>query len=455
MTDTDREGMVFFIDDNAELREANVQALDLAGLETRAFADAQSALRTINADFTGVVVTDVRMPGIDGLEFFARIRALDEAIPVILITGHADVPMAVGAIRDGAFDFLTKPFASEQLVAAARRALQTRALVMENRRLRAAADHGDSPLIGETRQMVRLRETIGQIARADLDVMIEGETGTGKELVALLLHRQGPRRGKPFVAVNCGALPESVAEAELFGHEQGVLLQGRLERQGHVERSNGGTLFLDEIDSMTPAVQAKMLRVLEEREVLPLGGSAPRAVDLRVVAAAKGDAMELVREGRLREDLFYRLNVTRLRVPPLRDRREDIPLLFAHFLDAAIEQTGQRDFMLDDAIRRHLIEHDWPGNVRELRNFAFNAALGLWPDAGPVGENGQPTLAERVERFEASLIREALDHCGGDIKAVTAMLQLPRKTLYDKMARHGIDPGRYRGESTRRREDTD
>ncbi|GAA4778029.1 sigma-54 dependent transcriptional regulator [Stakelama sediminis] len=443
-TETETDGIIFFVDDNAELREANVQALDLEGLPARAFADAQSALNAIDIDFPGIVVTDVRMPGMDGLEFFGRVREIDPEIPVILITGHADVPMAIGAMRNGAFEFLTKPFAADHLAAAARRALKTRRLVVENRQLRQTVDHTDSPLIGESPQMVRLRETIGQLARADLDVLIEGETGTGKELVAILLHRQGRRRGRPFVAVNCGALPEAIAEAELFGHEQGAVPHGRLERKGHIERSGGGTLFLDEIDSMSPAVQAKMLRVLEEREVMPLGAGAPTSIDLRVVAAAKGDSMALVESGRLREDLFYRLNVTRLRIPPLRERREDIPLLFAHFVEAAIEQTGQESFEMTDAIRRYLIEHDWPGNVRELRNFAFNAVLGLWAEGGMDQESTELSLADRVERFEASLIRETLDHSDGDIRTVMAALKLPRKTLYDKMRRHGIDPDAYR-----------
>ena len=440
------QGRVLFVDDNADLRGANVQALELAGLDAVAFADARAALAAIDVDFNGVVVTDVRMPEMDGLELFTRVRAIDSEIPVILITGHADVPMAVSATRDGAFDFLTKPFASDRLIAAVRSALKTRSLVVENRSLREAADHGDSPLIGDSPPMKYLRETIGQVARADVDVMIEGETGTGKELVARLLHRQGPRRGRPFIAINCGALPENLAEIELFGRERGLAQLGQSAQEGYIARSDGGTLFLDEIDSMPPSIQTRLLRVLEEREILPVGADTPRMINLHVVAAAKGDALELVRAGRLREDLYYRLNVARLRVRPLRERRRDIPMLFAHFTQEALEQTGIKDFTVDDAMRAHMIEHDWPGNVRELRNFAFNAVLGLWPETESTGTASASnlSLSQRVDSFEANALREALEHCHGDIRSAMELLQLPRKTLYDKMAKHGISPDAYR-----------
>jgi two-component system C4-dicarboxylate transport response regulator DctD len=307
---------VLFVDDDDALREANAQALELAGIDVAPIGAAEEALKRIDADFAGIVVSDIRMPRMDGLQLFARIRAIDPEIPVILITGHADVATAIGALKEGAFDFLTKPFAADHLTAAARKALATRRLVLDNRRLRAAGDSGDSPRIGDSPVMARLRDTIGQVARADIDVLVEGETGTGKELVALMLHRQGPRRGKPFVAVNCGALPEALAEAELFGHDP-IASPGRAAPAGRIEAASGGPLVLDEVDSMAGAVQAVLLRVLEEREVMRLGGDRPRSVDLRVVAAAKTDLQAAIAGGRFREDLFYRLNVVRLRVPPL------------------------------------------------------------------------------------------------------------------------------------------
>ncbi len=427
---------VLFVDDDEKLRQANAQSLSLAGIDVRPFGDAEAALREVTPDFTGIIVSDIRMPRMDGLQLFQRVREIDPEIPLILITGHADVDTAVKALRDGAFDFLPKPYAADHLVGAALKALQTRRLVIENRRLRAAAeDSGDSPLIGDSQTMVRLREIIAQLAKADIDVLVEGETGSGKELVARLLHQQGPRRGRPFVAVNCGALPEALAESELFGSD--------LSRVGRIEASNGGTLFLDEIDSMAPAVQAKLLRVLEEREVTPLGAATPKVVNLRVIAASKRRLQDEVDAGRFRNDLFYRLNVIRLRVPPLRERRQDIPQLFAHFVQAALDQVGAPGFEMEDSVRRHLLEHDWPGNVRELRNFAFEAVLNL-ADAGSPEKQLDLPLPQRVERFEALLIKEALESANGSVKAALAQLQIPRKTLYDKLRRYGIAPSHYR-----------
>ncbi len=298
MSFSESEQIVVLVDDDVQLRQASVQSLELAGMNVRAFADAQSALDVIGRDFDGVLVTDIRMPRMDGLQLFEHVKEIDAEIPVIIMTGHADVPVAVRALQDGAFDFQTKPFAVEQLVASIRNALEKRRLVLDNRLLRAATSEGDSPLIGDTPVMVKLRETIAQIAQADIDVLIEGETGTGKELVAVLLHRQSRRRGRPFIAVNCGALPDSLAELELFGRAYGVVSHDPKERVGRIETSNSGTLFLDEIDSTSPAVQAHLLRVVEEREVVPIGAREPRALNLRVIAASKSDLGQTSQAGR-------------------------------------------------------------------------------------------------------------------------------------------------------------
>lgn len=434
------EQSIFFVEDDAQLRAAAIQTLELAGLSVRPFASAVEALPEIRSDFTGAIVSDIRMPGIDGLQLLERVRAIDPDIPVILITGHGDVAMAVGALRDGAFDFLTKPFAADHLVATTNKALEKRLLVLDNRRLRAAAAAVDEagPLIGDSAPMVQLRGTIRQLALADIDVLVEGETGTGKELVALLLHRLGGRRSRPFIAVNCGALPDALAEIELFGHAADSVPHTRLARIGQVEASSGGTLLLDEIDSMAPAVQTRMLRVLEEREVQPIGDTRPRAVDLRVVATSKTDLGNAARDGRFRADLYYRLNVVRLRVPPLRERREDVAQLFASFVEEAKQQTGGKAFVLTDSVRRHLRSHDWPGNVRELRNFAFRAVLGLaeTPDAPPIGD--RPSLPQRLNQFEAAAIEEVLRATGGSVAAALPLLGIPRKTFYDKVTRLGI-----------------
>lgn len=435
---------VFFVDDDARLREANVQSLDLAGLPVEAFADANSILARIDAGFSGAVVTDIRMPGMDGLQLRAAIHAIDPDIPVILITGHADVAMAVRALQEGAFDFLTKPFAADHLASAARRALAHRALILDNRRLAATVADIDSPLIGESPAMMRLRETIGQLAQADIDVLVEGETGTGKELVAHMLHRQSRRRAAPLVAVNCAALPQELAETELFGSNLVDRATGKLGNAGRIRSAHRGTLFLDEIDTMHHAVQAKLLRVIEEREVLPIGAAAPEPVDLRVVAATKTDLVDAVRAGDFREDLYYRLHVVKLRIAPLRERRSDIPQTFAFFLDEAATKMGVTGFRIDDGIRRHLVEHDWPGNVRELKNFAYSVVLDLPSDPGRTPLTPDIGLAERMARFEATILRDTLVAGGGDIARAMSMLGVPRKTLYDKLSRHGINPKNFR-----------
>lgn len=436
---------VIFVEDDDALRLATGQALELAGVEVRPFARADQAIAAITRDFPGAIVSDIRMPHMDGLELLAAVAAIDREIPVILITGHGDIAMAVGAMRDGAADFLTKPFATDHLVAAVRRSLDHRALVMDNRRLRAlAAQPADDPLIGDSPAMQRLRHIVRQLAEADIDVLVEGETGTGKELVATLLHRWGRRRARPLIAVNCGALPEGLAEIELFGHASDSVPHTRLSRVGQVAASSGGTLLLDEIDSMPLAMQARLLRVLEEREVHPIGAERPEPVDLRVVATSKVDLAEAVKAGQFRADLLYRLSTARIRVPPLRERGDDMLALFALFASEAAEQFGQPDWRMDAATRGRLRRHDWPGNIRELRNFAVEAVMGVAGDA-PARVVAR-SLPARIADYEASEIRAELEASRGRIPPVLSALGLPRKTLYDKMAKYGIVPGEYRRE---------
>jgi two-component system C4-dicarboxylate transport response regulator DctD len=435
---------VVFVEDDDTLRAAAVQALFLAGFDVRPFGDAEAALGAVDRDFDGVIVSDIRMPRMDGLDLLARLRALDPDLSVILVTGHGDVPMAVKALQDGAADFLTKPFAMDHLSASIRRALERRALVLENRRLHAAVAtlDNDDGLIGESPPMLALRETIRRIAAADVDVLVEGETGTGKELVARLIHRQGPRRGRPFIAVNCGALSEATAEIELFGHAADSVPQTRLSRTGQIAASAGGTLLLDEIDSMPLGLQAKLLRVLEEREVQPIGAERPTPLNLHVIATTKSDLAAASAEGSFRADLYYRLATLRLRVPPVRERGEDRLLLFAAFLAEASETLGRKEVALDGAIHARLHHHDWPGNVRELRNFAFEATLGTV--AAGAGTERQGSLSEQVAAFEAALIRDALARHRGNVQNAIRELGMPRKTFYDKLARYGISAAAFR-----------
>lgn len=437
---------VALIEDDADFREALVERLTLEGLDVRAFASAEAGLKGVEPDFPGVVVTDLRMPHMDGRQLLDRLQADDPALPVILITGHGDVADAVAAMRAGAYDFVAKPFPFERLMDSLRRALEKRALVLDNRRLAVMAADGavETPLMGDSAVIRQLRATLAQIADARMDVLIEGETGVGKESVARSLHNAGRRRPHPFVAVNCGALPEGLIESEMFGHELGAFAGALRRRIGHVERAHNGSLFLDQIESMPLDVQVKMLRVVEEREIQPIGAGEPRVLDLRILASARGDLGQAVQDGAFREDLYYRLNVVRLRVPPLRERREDIPLLFARLLERAGAEAEQRPVLTDRA-RRHLIEHDWPGNIRELAHYAQRVTLGLEDEpAASVAPDDGLGLSDRVARFEAEVLRETMQACGGDIPAVLDRLRLPRKTLYDKLARHGLRPGDYR-----------
>lgn len=439
---------VVFVDDDADVRDANEQALDLQGVVVRAFDRAQAALDYLTPDFAGVLVTDVRMGDMDGLTLFRHVRRLDADIPVILITGHGDIEMAVGAMREGAYDFLSKPYPPERLLAAIRHGVAQRRLVLENRQLRARAVPPDatSMLMGNAPAIMQIRDLLRQVAQADVDVLVQGETGSGKEVVAQVLHQLSHRRPAPFTAINCGALPEAVIESELFGHEAGAFTGAQKRRIGRIEHTDGGTLFLDEIESMSPAMQVRLLRVLETRQVTPLGTNEQRPVDVRVVAASKADLAAPALQSRFRQDLYYRLNVVTVRIPPLRERREDIPLLFTHFAARAAARFGCVAPSADADVWRRLMRHDWPGNVRELAHAADRFVLGvplLSADAAPGLDDMTGSLPDRMDRYEAALIRDTLLEQGGDIKGTLAALGLPRKTLYDKLRRYGIDRQAY------------
>lgn len=447
----ENHGPVVLVDDDAALRKAVAQTLDLAGFTVTPLGSAAEALQVLTPEFAGVVVSDIRMPGIDGLQLFERLSAMDADLPVILVTGHGDIPMAVKAIQAGAYDFIAKPFPAERLAQSVSRAMEKRRLVMENRSLRLAAEkaEGDAPLIGQTPAMERLRDTLRHIAGTDVDVLVAGETGSGKEVVATLLHRWSRRAAGHFVALNCGALPDSVIEAELFGHEAGAFTGAQKKRVGRIEYSSGGTLFLDEIESMPLSAQVKMLRVLEKREVSPLGTNEVRPVDLRVVAAAKIDLGNPAERGEFREDLYYRLNVVTLSIPPLRERRADIPLLFSHFAARAAARFNREAPPLTPAIARHLAEHSWPGNVRELGHYAERVVLGVEAGAPPPVPDatvGEGTLPERMDRHEAEIIRATLKEKNGDVAGTVEALGIARKTFYDKLQRHGINRADYAGE---------
>ncbi|EGH73576.1 sigma-54-dependent transcriptional regulator [Pseudomonas syringae] len=433
---------VIVVDDEAPIRQAVEQWLTLSGFEVQVFARAEECLAHLPEHFPGVVLTDVRMPGMSGLELLTRLQGADRDLPVILLTGHGDVPMAVEAMREGAYDFLEKPFSPETLISNLRRALEKRQLVLENRRLHEQADARtrlDATLLGVSPGMQTLRRQVLELAQLPVNVIIRGETGSGKELVARCLHDFGPRAARPFIALNCAAIPEHLFEAELFGHESGAFTGAQGKRIGRLEYADGGTVFLDEIESMPMAQQVKLLRVLQDKRLERLGSNQSIDVDLRIIAATKPDLLEEARAGRFREDLAYRLNVAELRLPPLRERLEDIAQLFSHFARAAAERVGREAPALDAARLSQLLGHDWPGNVRELANAAERQALGL-EQALPQPDTQWPghSLATRQEAFEAQCLRASLARHKGDIKAVLNELQLPRRTLNEKMQRHAL-----------------
>lgn len=435
---------IALVDDDDAFRSALAERLELEGLQVTPHRNAQAALASVSEAFDGVVVTDLRMPGMDGRQLARRLAEIDADLPVVIMTGHGDIAEAVEAIRLGAYDFLAKPFAPERLIDTLRRALEKRALVLENRRLAGLAEGSDHPLplVGESQAATNLRAAIAQLADAQVDVLIEGETGVGKEAVARSIHNSGRRRLHAFVPLASGALAETDAAGMLFGHEAGAFPGASRRREGLIARAHQGTLFIDEIDQAPAGIQRMLLRTLEEREILPLGASEPVGLDLRVLAATKSDPAAAVGRGELSQDLYYRLNVVRLRVPPLRERRGDIPTLFAGFAGRAARRMGRSPPSVSHAIRRRFLDHDWPGNLRELSNYASEVVVGV-AAAEPHASAGS-TLAERVARYEGELVREALVAHAGNIAAVTTALGLPRKTLYDKLARHRLNPADFR-----------
>jgi two-component system C4-dicarboxylate transport response regulator DctD len=431
---------VIVIDDEPSIRNAVRQWLELSGFAVSLYSCAEDCLAALPEHFAGVILSDVRMPGMGGLALLDEVQRRDAQLPVILLTGHGDVPMAIAAIRTGAYDFLEKPFSPETLLASLRRALDSRRLVLENRRLLHRADTRerlDASLLGVSPAMQQLRRQVLDLATLPVNVVIRGETGSGKELVARCLHDFGPRSKKNFVALNCAAIPEQLFEAELFGHESGAFTGAQGKRVGKLEYADGGTLFLDEIESLPLLQQAKLLRVLQEQKLERLGSNQSIAVDVRIIAATKPDLLDEARAGRFREDLAYRLNVAQLRLPPLRERREDIAQLFEHFSQSTASKFGRPPAALGGAKLAELLSHDWPGNVRELANTAERHALGLGETATVQAVDGL-SLAAQQEAFEAQCLRAALARHRGDIKAVLNELQLPRRTLNEKMQRHGL-----------------
>jgi two-component system C4-dicarboxylate transport response regulator DctD len=445
---------LLLVESDPDLRLAIAQVMRLDGMEVDECGAVESVPYDMHVDMPCVVVCGVSLPGMGGLEWARRLHSMDVDLPVVLLAGqggvHAEVTLAVQAMREGVYDYLPKPLSTEQLLTTVRRAAERRRVSLQVRAIRresAGWRSLESTLLGQSQAMQRIRSQILALANTDADVLIYGETGTGKELVARGLHEHSSRRGAMFVALNCGGLTESLADTELFGHDVGSFTGASRSRVGKMEYADGGTLFLDEIESMPMGVQVKMLRALQERVVERVGANKPIPVDCRVVAAAKADLVEVSARGEFRADLYYRIGVALLHLPPLRDRREDIPLLFERFCGQAGERYGREVVPVPDAQLAQLIEHHWPGNVRELGNVADRYVLGLCGDgllAGADAPMALGILPDQVSRFERALIKDALRRYNGEVSEAARSLGVPRQTLYDKMKRLQIQPQGYR-----------
>ncbi|MGI9133028.1 MAG: sigma-54-dependent transcriptional regulator [Rhodoferax sp.] len=449
---TETEISVVLVEDDEDVRHGCAQALELAGFTVYAFDRAEQAQALIKTDAALVLLCDVMLPGIHATEWLPQVHALDHELPMILMTGHGDIAMAVQAMRAGAYDFIEKPASSERIVAVVQRAAQGRRLVLKVRALqhRLSARNGiETVLLGDSMAMQTLRQTLLALAATSADVLIYGETGTGKDLVARCLHEFSDRSRGNFVPINCGGLPEALVENELFGHEAGAFTGAQKARAGKIETANGGTLFLDEIESMPVSIQVKLLRVLQERMVERLGSNSALPVDCRVVAASKSDLLALCGQGQFRADLYYRIAVTNIEIAPLRERREDIAMLFEHFALLAATRYGREVQVLSQAQQAELIAYPWPGNLRELCNVATRWVLGLQREGlTPAGPGANPgatqSLAQQMEQFERAVIAQTLRRHKGDVMASANALALPKQTLYDKMHRLDLQGGAFR-----------
>jgi DNA-binding NtrC family response regulator len=458
-----RPEKILIVDDEPGMCRLLESVLGAEGYQVASFQKPQEALQALDGTTFDLVVTDMKMPRINGMQILEAVRSKSRDIPVVLITAFGTLESAVQAMKLGASDFVTKPFKNDQIRLAVENALEKQRLRDENRRLKAelASRCGSGQIIGNSAKMRETFQTIAQLAQSDVSVLIQGESGTGKELVARAVHSDSPRSAKPFIPIHCGALPEALMESELFGHVKGAFTDASRDRTGLLESAEGGTVFLDEVGDMPPPLQVKLLRFLQDHEIRRIGSSESRRVDVRVIAATNKDLKQAIAGDKFREDLYYRLAVVTVQLPPLRDRKEDIPLLAEHFLRGAAEKrTPQRPLEIDPAVMRALSDHDWPGNVRELENaMAHAAALSAGPVITPEslpqalrGGTGLLTLPltgvsykeakqKVLESFEKPYLSSLLEQTKGNITQAAQKAGMDRKNLYDLLKKNRLLPG--------------
>ena len=441
---------VLVVDDDQANLESVARIFQKMGLQTLTAPGGRAAVELLRRPEVSVMVTDLMMPGVDGQELLRTARALRPDVEVVLMTAFGTVETAVDAMREGAYDFITKPLKRQSLERAVQKALEKRALVAENRALKArlAEVGGTREMVGQSPAFRAFIETLEQAAPTSATVLVLGESGTGKELAARALHQRGARPNGPFVAVNCAALPEGILEAELFGVERGAYT-GAVRKEGRFERAHGGTLLLDEVGELPPSAQVKLLRVLQEGEIERLGGTQSVKVDVRLVAATNKDLRKEVAEGRFREDLYYRLNVVELLIPPLRERREDVALLADHFLRRYAAKNSRPVRPLEPAALQLVEEYGWPGNVRELEHALERAVVLCRTEAIQPGDLPEPvrkggggsaghiviSIGTPMEEIERRVIHETLRHTRGDKNLAARLLGIAARTIYRKLER--------------------
>jgi DNA-binding NtrC family response regulator len=453
---TEATPIILVADDDDSLRRVLEFQLREAGYEVLTAADGQAALDVFTGREVDCLITDLRMPGLSGIELLRRASAINPETPVVVITAYGDIETAVEAMRAGAFDYVTKPFNRDQILLTVRKALVFGGALAENRRLRRLVHERFrlENVVGASPRMQRVLDVVERVARSDVTVLIAGESGTGKEVIAKGIHFSGPRSRRPFVAVNCAAIPETLIESELFGHRRGAFTGAVSDAKGKFEEASSGTLLLDEVSAMPPALQPKLLRVLQEQEVVRLGESAPRKVDVRIIATTNRDLRTMIEDGAFREDLYFRLSVVPVELPPLRERREDIPVLAEHFLKRACERHGCGDLRIEREVFAALSAYSWPGNVRELENVIERMVVLARGDtittedlpeqirrprphaANVVLELPQEGLS--IEQVEREIIRRALEMHGGNQTRTARYLDITRSALIYRMQKYGL-----------------
>ncbi len=443
-----KRAKILVVDDEAIVRESLGDWLRDAGYHVLTAEDGAAALEVVEREKPGIMIADLVMPGMDGIELMKRAKALLPGIEVIIITAYASIPTAIAAMKEGAYDYIEKPFCPERTELLVEKLSQYRALVEENVSLRQKLEgqYRFENIIAKSSKMQRLIELIKVVGKSNATVLITGESGTGKELVARAIHSQSHRHSKPFIAVSCAALPESLLESELFGHEKGSFTGAYTQKKGKFEFANGGTLFLDEIGEMSANTQVHLLRVLEEKEFARVGGNEPIKADVRVISATNKDLRKAIEDGEFREDLYYRLNVVNIELPPLRERKEDIPLLAEHFLDTfALENGKEIKGFTSDALQ-FLLDHDWPGNVRELENAVERAVIlagdnlitvADMPQRGVVPASAT-TTGKCLKEVEKEHILAVLRRTSENYSETARILGITRMTLYRKAKEYGL-----------------